>query len=55
MSALQFENMTISSLEHFVTMNYAKVLELRVAEEKDENAISLLNETTYYSLSLTLP
>ena len=44
MSELQFENMTISSLEQMLTIYCTKVLELKVAEERDENAISVLNE-----------
>ena len=36
--------MSISSLEHMFTINYTRLMELKVAEEKDENAISVLNE-----------
>ena len=44
MAELQLENMTISSLDHMFTINYTRLMELKVAEEKDENAISVLNE-----------
>ena len=44
MAELQFENMTINSLELLLVRRDDKLMDLRLAEEKDQNAINLINE-----------
>jgi len=44
MAELQFENMTINSLELLLVRRDDKLMELKLAETKDQNAISLINE-----------
>ena len=42
--SLQFENMTVSSLESLLSETYKKLLELKIAETPNDNAIKTLNE-----------
>ena len=44
MAELQFENMTINSLELLLVRRDDKLMELKLAETKDQNAINIINE-----------
>ena len=43
MSKLQFEGMTLASLESLLMQTYNKLLELELEEEQNEGAINLMN------------
>ena len=43
MSQLQFDNMTVASLETLLGKSYDKLLELELAADPDANAIELIN------------
>ena len=43
MSKLQFEGMTLASLESLLMQTYNKLLELELEEERNEGAINLIN------------
>ena len=55
MSQLQLENMTVSSLESLLSRRDDKLLEHKLAETPNDNAINLLNATKLLQIGLPCP